>query len=80
MRPNDADRMANIITVIELAAIKMIKSTGNLLFKTELSHPYMVIYNYALSRENLSSGFANRLDSYQPAQLQRQARVLNFWV
>ena len=33
---------------------------------------------WATSRENLSSGFATRSDSNQPAQLQRLARVLKF--
>ena len=35
---------------------------------------------WALSWENLSSGFATRYDSNRTAQLQRLARVLKFWI
>ena len=36
--------------------------------------------NWATSWENLSSGFATRLDSNQPAQLQIRDRDLTFWL
>ena len=36
--------------------------------------------SHFISRENLSSGFASRYDSNQPAQLQRLARGLKFWI
>ena len=39
--------------------------------------PYVIVYE---PRGNLSSGFPTRLDSNRPAQLQRQARVLKFWI
>ena len=38
------------------------------------------INNRASSRENLSLEFATRVDSNQPAQLQRLARGLKFWI
>ena len=43
----------------------------------------VVIRNHkirASSQENLSSGFATRSDSNRPAQLQRLARDLKFWI
>ena len=36
------------------------------------------IITRAISQENLSSGFATRVDSNQPAQPQKIGRVLNF--
>ena len=38
------------------------------------------IYKWALSRENLYSGFSTMYDSNRPAQLQRLATVLKFWI
>ena len=38
----------------------------------------LVFLKWASSRENLSSGFATRVDSNQAAQLQRLARGLKF--
>ena len=37
-----------------------------------------LVYNSATPRENLSSGFAIRVDSNRPAQQQKLARVLKF--
>ena len=38
----------------------------------------IIILNWAVSRENLSSGFVTSKESNRPAQLMRQARVLKF--
>ena len=40
----------------------------------------ILIFVWASSRENLSSGFATRWDSNQSAWLQQLARVLKFWL
>ena len=37
-------------------------------------------YKRALSQENLSSGFATRVDSKWPPQVMRLTRVLKFWI
>ena len=41
---------------------------------------YLVKNKWALSHENLSSGFATRIDSNQPAQLQKQVRVMKLQI
>ena len=43
-----------------------------------LTFSVLMVKNYTTLRENLSSGFSTRYDSDQPAQLQKQARVLKF--
>ena len=39
---------------------------------------FLLSFTWAMSWENLSSGFATSLDSNRPAQLLRLARVLKF--
>ena len=44
------------------------------------NHEILIILIWAMSQENLSSGFATRKDSNRPAQPQKLATGLKFWI
>ena len=63
--------------VVFQPAVKSLGKLGIFVVKTPR---FVAALISALSQENLFSGFVTRQDTNQPAQLQRVARILKFWI